>query len=210
LCIQCLVVIQDAWCILTDGEAAATRRRGAELEGAILDAAWAELREHGYDAMTLAGVAVRAGTSRPVLHRRWPSRALLAGAALARRLERSPVGVPDLGSVSAELRMALQKLADRARPDLVRLMFDMARDDGADAAHVRRAIAHEGLIQAILARGVARGEIDPLRLTARAAALPIDLARHDLLMNPAGLTDAAIAEIVDDVFLPLVRRRPAR
>jgi AcrR family transcriptional regulator len=193
---------------MTDG----TRRRGEALESAILDAAWAELHQHGYDAMTLAGVAARAGTSRPVLHRRWPSRSRLAGAALARWLVRHPVAVPDLGSVSAELRMALQKLSDRARPDLVRLLFDMAHDlagseaDRVEVEATRRVIRQDALIEAILARGVARGEINPYRLTPRVTALPGDLIRHDLMMTHAAPSDAAIAEIVDHVLLPLVLR----
>ena len=43
--------------------------RGAELEEALLDAAWAELQEVGYPAFTYEGVAQRAGTSKPVLYR---------------------------------------------------------------------------------------------------------------------------------------------
>ncbi|MGW5515676.1 TetR family transcriptional regulator [Nocardia africana] len=41
----------------------ATRRRGAVLERALLDAVWDELRERGFHAMTMAGVAERAGSS---------------------------------------------------------------------------------------------------------------------------------------------------
>ncbi len=48
-------------------DAVQNRRRGTALENAILDAAWAELVEHGYADMTLESVAKRAGTSRPVL-----------------------------------------------------------------------------------------------------------------------------------------------
>ena len=62
-----------------------TRRRGAELEQAILDAAWAELCEVGYTALTIEAVAKRAGTSKPVIYRRWPSRAHLVIAAWARQ-----------------------------------------------------------------------------------------------------------------------------
>ena len=46
------------------------RRRGPALEEALLDAAWTELTERGYDEMTIDAVAVRAGTSRAVLYRR--------------------------------------------------------------------------------------------------------------------------------------------
>jgi len=50
-----------------------TRRRGAELEAALLDAAWDELQAVGYAGLTMEAVADRAGTSRAVLYRRWPN-----------------------------------------------------------------------------------------------------------------------------------------
>ena len=49
---------------------ASQRRRGIALEEALLDAAWAELTERGYDGFTIDAVAARAGTSRAVLYRR--------------------------------------------------------------------------------------------------------------------------------------------
>jgi len=61
-----------------------TRRRGAALEAALLDAAWDELQVTGYQAMTMEAVADRAGTSRAVLYRRWPKRAELVVATLRR------------------------------------------------------------------------------------------------------------------------------
>ncbi|HET6737281.1 MAG TPA: helix-turn-helix domain-containing protein, partial [Kribbella sp.] len=58
-----------------------TRRRGAALEEAILRAAVEELQEVGYRELTMDGVAARAGTSKNVIYRRWPSRAALCVAA---------------------------------------------------------------------------------------------------------------------------------
>ena len=58
------------------------RRRGEVLEKALLDAAWAELTERGYDDLTVDAVATRAGTSRAVLYRRWPSKQELVLATL--------------------------------------------------------------------------------------------------------------------------------
>lgn len=188
-----------------------SRRRGAVLEDAILDAAWAELVEHGYADMTLETVANRAGTSRPVLHRRWPSRLKLATAALGRYLALNPIVVPDLGSVSAEMGLLLRCVSERAKPDLIRLVFDMTRDF-ADAqtnlADVRGEIANGLIIRTILDRGVARGEVDSDRLTPRIVSLPADLARHEILMTLKPLSDDVIREIVEEIFVPLVRRNP--
>jgi AcrR family transcriptional regulator len=192
-------------------EAIKERRRGTALEDAILDAAWAELSERGYAAMTLEAVAKRAGTSRPVLHRRWPSRVRLATAALGRYLATHPIEAPDLGSICAEMSLLLRGMSSRARPDLIRLLFDMSADLAAvnsRPADLRAEITSDRAIRAVLQRGVERGEVDPARLTPRIVALPTDLARHEMLMTLKPLSDAVIREIVEEIFLPLVRREP--
>jgi AcrR family transcriptional regulator len=188
------------------------RRRGARLEDAILDAAWAELVERGYPGLTLEGVARRAGTSRPVLYRRWPSRTALATAALGRHIAQNPIVVPDLGSVRDEICLLLRRMSDRARPDMIRLVFDMQKDL-ADRhsnlaemrTHLRAEIVDSDVMQIILGRAIDRGEIAAARLTPRIVSLPTDLARHEVLMTFEPLSDQAIKQIVDEVFLPLVR-----
>ena len=187
------------------------RRRGARLEDAILDAAWAELVERGYPGLTLEGVAKRAGTSRPVLHRRWPSRTALATAALGRHIAQHPIVVPDLGSVRDEICLLLRRMSERARPDMIRLVFDMQKDlaDNHSSlavlrANLRTQIAEPDVMQTILGRAIDRGEIAAARLTPRIVSLPTDLARHEILMTFEPLSDEAINEIVDEIFLPLV------
>lgn len=183
------------------------RRRGAALDEAILDATWAELTEKGYGGTTLEAVAKRAGTSRPVLHRRWATRRELVMAGLARQIARNPIGVADQGSVRLETIALLQCLSERAQPDLLRILLAM-RDDllesNSSLADLAKRIGEGGLMSEILARGAERGEIDPSRITPRIASLPVELARHDLLMKLEPLSRASILEIVDDVFLPLV------
>jgi AcrR family transcriptional regulator len=185
------------------------RRRGTALEDAILDAAWAELVERGYAKMTLESVAKRAATSRPVLHRRWPSRLKLATAALARYFALNPIEVPDLGNLGAELSLLLRQMSDRARPDLIRLAFDMSGDlaeANSSLAEVRGEIVDRQLIHGLIERGIRRGEIDPKRLTPRIISLPGDLARNEILMTLKPLRDEVIHEIVHDIFLPLTCR----
>ena len=64
------------------------RRRGQVLENALLDAAWAELCEKGYEGFTVEGVATRAATARTVIYRRWPTRPELLRAAVAHGVTR--------------------------------------------------------------------------------------------------------------------------
>jgi hypothetical protein len=54
-------------------------------------------------------------------------------------------------------------------------------------------------------RAVDRGEIAPEHLTGRIKSLPFDLLRHEILSTYAPVSDHVLEEIVDTVFLPLVR-----
>ena len=81
----------------------ATRRRGVELERAIYAAVVAEVAERGYSGVTYEGVAMRAGTSKPVLYRRWPTRAEMMFAALVARADSIREEFPDTGDLVGDL-----------------------------------------------------------------------------------------------------------
>ena len=186
-----------------------TRRRGAALEEAILEAAWAEVMERGYEGLTMENVARRAETSRPVLHRRWRSRTALAAAALAQKFAQANIVIPDKGSLREELCLLLRCMSDRAGSRDLQLLFDMQKDlvaERSSFADIRARIVDGSQFHAVIGRAIERGEIDPARLTPRIASLPLDLVRHEMMMTFQPLSDDAISEIVDDIFLPLVRR----
>ncbi len=179
-------------------------------------AAWDELHEHGYADFTMEGVARRAGTSRPVLSRRWAGRAEMAVAAIGYYLGRNPIAVPDLGNVRDELALLLQMWSERATPAPVRFMLDLRND--LPPAHgglhgVRRDLAAQvgerDVMAEILQRGVARGELDAAKLLPRVIAVPIDLARNEIFLTMNKLSDETIADILDQVFLPLVQKKAA-
>src|ERR1700753_4371839 len=90
------------------------RRRGPALEEALLDAAWAELDERGYDDLTIDAVAGRAGTSRAFLYRRWPNKQELVLAALAHEAAKDAVVVCDTGSLRGDV-IALLTQANKVR-----------------------------------------------------------------------------------------------
>src|SRR5262245_8328385 len=114
-----------------------SRRRGEQLETALLDAAWHVMSEVGYARMTMDAVADRAGTSRPVLHRRWPSRAELALATLIHRFP-PDADVPDTGSLRSDLLAMLRQLLERFDTiygeTLAGLLAETARDPAAHQA----------------------------------------------------------------------------
>ncbi|SJZ98979.1 TetR/AcrR family transcriptional regulator [Consotaella salsifontis] len=183
------------------------RRRGATLEDAILDAAWAELLEHGYTGFTMEAVAKRAGTSRPVLARRWESRAHLAIAAIGHYNECNPIEVPELGSVRDELVILLERLSDRGAGTMTRVLLNMTDyfiETGSSIAVIRDRIAGDDHLKEILQRGILRGELDPKKLTPRISTLALDLVRHEVIMTHKSVPRKRIEEIVDTIFLPLV------
>jgi AcrR family transcriptional regulator len=186
-----------------------TRRRGAALEDAILDAAWEQLVAEGYEGFTIDAVTIRAGTSKPVLYRRWDSRDDLLHAAVRHRGAQQLVQVPDTGSLRGDI-LALLALANRSGNGLVALLSanlaDYFSDGGHSPAELRRTYLADRIsgMQQIMDRAVARGEADPGKLTPRIIDLPFDLFRHEYLMTLRPVPDEVLREIVDDIFLPLV------
>src|ERR1700733_5974010 len=102
--------------------AAPQRRRGPALEEALLDATWAELTERGYDDFTIDAVAVRAGTSRAVLYRRWPNKQELVLATVAHEAAKDVGGAPDTGSLRGDV-IALLRQANKVRVGLATQLF---------------------------------------------------------------------------------------
>ena len=195
---------------LNDDGPAPQRRRGAALEHALLDAAWDELVDKGYSAFTIESVAERARTSRAVLYRRWPTKPELVVAAVVRAGDKERVAVPDTGSVREDLVEVLRR-ANRSRARLgivlaVQLSGYFA-ETGTGPAELRSAFlsGRGNAVEAILTRGVERGEVDPARLSPRVVGVPFDLYRQELLMTLKPVPDEVIESIVDEVFLPLVR-----
>jgi AcrR family transcriptional regulator len=69
------------------------RRRGQELENALLDAAWEELVTAGFASLTMESVAARAKTGVAVLYRRWPNKGDLVLAAIDHYRRAHPVEI---------------------------------------------------------------------------------------------------------------------
>jgi AcrR family transcriptional regulator len=190
---------------------APTRRRGLKLEAALLQAAWDELTAVGYAAFTMEGVASRARTGRAVLYRRWPSRPELVLAALRRHATLDSIPVPDTGSLREDLLELLRYLS--ARSGEIAGIFSFLIADSFKEGGQSLSVLRERVLatmpktgsMVIIERAVARGEIDPRRLSPRICALPADLVRHDLIMTQMPVPDATLVEIVDHIFLPLVR-----
>lgn len=187
-----------------------SRRRGAELESAVLAAAWAELNEVGYTALTIEAVAKRARTSKPVIYRRWPSRAHLVIAAWANQRPIEP-RTPDTGTLRGDLVWLFTRISRRAgammsetiagvmaeafkHPEVVALLRERL-----DSAPLHRSLGR------VVAHAVARGELPAVRLPRRVVRLPLDLIRAEAILCGGPVHGDTITDMVDDVFLPLLK-----
>ena len=186
------------------------RRRGSQLEDALLDAAWEELQRVGYAKLTMEGVARRARTSRPVLARRWPSRPELVIAALRRHRPMLSGEIPDTGSLRGDVLAVLRRVSAGLAEVGPETIYGLLSDYFADPALVpdlQAQVHHIGseVMATILKRAAERGETRH-DIPPRVATLPTDLLRHEVFRSLAPPSERAMTEIVDDVFLPLVQR----
>lgn len=195
----------------TDARAAkATRRRGDMLERAILHATAQELAEVGYQNLTMDGVAARAGTSKNVIYRRWSSRAELAVAAYRQMLPTDPDDPPDTGDLRSDALALLTRANDRLTSPagkVARALLSGMQNDPERLREIREQLAsHPGAWLTILSRAAARGEISTDALTPRVATVALNLLRYEYGINGAtAVPPSVLVEIVDQVFLPLVR-----
>ncbi|MHC3471083.1 TetR/AcrR family transcriptional regulator [Streptomyces sp. 7R007] len=189
-----------------------TRRRGAALEDAITDAAWEVLVEQGYNGFTYEVIATRAGTSKPVLYRRWPQREDLLIATLIRHWR--PLDIPDTGSLRQDALTLLRTVnAERARTViLLRIQLaDYFRETGTNFSDLRSRLHptdQQPPFATLVHRAVERGELTDVPRPERVVNLPFDLVRHDMLMTMGAVPDEKIVEIVDTVWLPLLGLSP--
>jgi AcrR family transcriptional regulator len=185
------------------------RRRGEELEAALLDAAWDELVEAGFTKLTMESVAVRAKTGVAVLYRRWPNKDDLVIAAIGHYGKARPVEIPDTGSLRGDMLALLGGINDGRNSFTVVVSAAFAglmSSSGLTPAEVRARIIGDRPIWSheIFRRAHERGEVDLDTMPAAVLSMPFDLMRHDLLMTLEPVPADRITAIVDELFLPLV------
>jgi AcrR family transcriptional regulator len=192
-----------------------TRRRGAELEQAILDAAWEQLIAEGYEHFTIDTVAARARTSKPVLYRRWKTRDDLLRATARHIGAASAPSIPDTGTLRGDLLALLASANSTTRNPVAALVSSMLgsyyNQTGPTPAELREAFLSQrgSAVEQVVNRAVERGEVDPARLTPRIIALPFDLFRNEMMMTLKPVPDHVLRQIVDDIFIPLVTTQRA-
>lgn len=193
--------------LTADSPCAGRRRRGSELEQAILTAALDELGEHGMDAMTMEGVAAAARTGKASLYRRWSSKEDLVLDAIGCAMPH----IQEIDVCGGDLRSNLLAVVSRIAAAmggpygaLLRALLtspevdDPMRQTARERFVEPRLQALRGIVSAAIARGEARPGTDVL---AKVQAAPAIVMYRTLVFGEVGPGD--VVAIVDDVLMPL-------
>lgn len=192
---------------------AATARRGpgrprnAAHDEAIVQAVRELLRQGGYGALTIDGVAARAGVGRPTVYRRWPSKAALVIGALSDLAPDQPH--PDTGSLRGDLLAIRQRQLElldspEGRRVLPGLAADVAENEKLHQAFQDQYVEPwRAAVKEAVGRAVQRGEIGSgadARLVADVLTGPLF---YRVLFAGEPVTDDALEAAVDLVLAGL-------
>jgi AcrR family transcriptional regulator len=143
--------------------------RSARVREAVLQAAFVLLTEKGFEALSIAEVAARAGVHETSIYRRWGTKNALALEA-SLHFAHSAIPIPDTGSLRADL-VALLKglLAFLASPQgQTLLMLGFSQHPPVVAARQDFWRSRKESLRPVFERAVARGELsrnaDPMLL----------------------------------------------
>jgi AcrR family transcriptional regulator len=142
-----------------------TGGRSARVVRDVLEATLDELSRSGFAALTFEAVAGRARVSRTTLHRRWPSKQKLVGAALLCLAEVQPAA-RDTGTLRGDLvefiriRVGLESQRERFAGLLRANMTEVLNPELVALGRLVEAKLDQPIVSAVV-RGIARGELPP-------------------------------------------------
>lgn len=198
--------------------AAPQRKRGAALEEAILEAAYAEMSEVGYTAFSVEGVAARARTGKASIYRRWPTRSDLMLDAVCSQLpmpQDCSIAMAEIGdevSTADALRgvaRAISGVIGSPAGDVIRAIKCEAATDPelARAIDDRFQAPRREYLLRLLQRGVERGEVRPGADTPLIADIIPAIFTHRLIMEREPITPRFISQVIEQVLIPLIEPR---
>ena len=189
------------------------RPRDPRRDEAILAAAVELLAEVGYDRMTIAQVAERAGVSKPTIYLRFPGgKSEIIASAIASRTETS-LEVPDTGSLRGDLVALTSQQVDRLHSNVhVAAGLTCQLRDSPELATVFREHAVHGeraRVRAVLERAERRGELaDAAAVTPLFVGVGASLIHTRVLLTGEPVDPAFVDELVDHVLLPILTTTP--
>lgn len=185
------------------------RRRSNQAHQAILQATFEVLEQVGYRAMTIEGIAARAGVGKKTIYRWWPSKAAVALETVT-TYSNEQEQFPDTGSLGGDLlayfEQAFPALQGKAGTVLSGLTAE-AQLDPEFAHQFQQAfiVPRKKALITLLQRGVQRGELEPDTNLDVLADLIYGAKWYRFLLYPAPL-DAAFAKDIVELILRMAKR----
>lgn len=189
------------------------RKRGPELEAAILDATLVVLQTNGYDQMTMAEIATAAQTNKNAIYRRWDTKLAVVTTAVQRYFKQHPTiinrEIPDTGSLREDLIALmtrplpaiqfvgihnLKSIALATLPNASSIKFDFMNDN-----------YFQRFLTEILQHAEKRGDLKtPLDQIPAAAKGQPTLLLLSYILSERPYDEAAVVTLVDDILLPVL------
>ncbi len=185
------------------------RRSTADVNDAVFEAVREELAEHGYQGLTMVGVARRAGTSRRALYLRWETKEQMIYDSVIPAVPTS-VSFVSSGDLRTDLVrfMLRETVFEGTLGRAIRSMIaETYRDPAAQNGGVRdrlMAASWSGLRQMLL-EAIARGEAVPAALDPEVLMVVDAVAFHQHSTSAEPMGEELAERIVDRVLLPLVQ-----
>lgn len=154
--------------------------RGNKMRAAVLEATITELTQTGYAALTVEGVAQRAGVHKTTIYRNWKDSDGLVADALASHFA-TDIPIPDTGAVESDLRALARSLVATMTTQAGRALLTTVLSDAMrlpQLAEVKHTLFDDRFRRAepVVTRAIERGELpadtDPAELL-KALAAPI-------------------------------------
>jgi len=195
-------------------EPSPARSRRARTDEVILQATRELLAQGGVGALTVEGVAARAGVAKTTIYRRWRGREELALAVLIDMVERVVVA-PDLGDtrkelvsfVDAAVKVIGSTLMGRVMQGLV---SELPGDPALARAFRERVVAkRHAELRRLVERGTSRGDLRPGIDVELANELLFGPVYYRLLLSGAPLDAGLATRVVDAVYPALATRGPS-
>ncbi len=180
------------------------RPRSKSTEKAILNSAHTLVADHGFQAVTIEGIAKHAGVSKATIYKWWPNKAAVVADSFFKTLkEQYPV--PDTGSVIEDLVIQISNLSTFLASDEGRIIRELIAEgqsdsDVAEAYQSRYFSPRREVSRTILERGVERGEMKSglnLELCVEMIYAPLF---YRLLITGEGIDEAFLRNVVSCVL----------
>lgn len=183
------------------------RPQNEQVNRRLLAAAFELVAEVGQEAMSIAEVARRAGTTTPAVYRRYRDKEALLTAVVDRELAAIESEPADTGSLRGDLIETVRATVAALTPARARVLAGLVLAADAHRAPARRLSdalrqTTEDAFARVVEKGMLRGEIHSARAPELLARIPGAIVMNMALLRDDPLSEDQITGLVDQIMLP--------